>query len=54
MKKLPLLLVALLMALAALVSTAPKPASAIIRCFNCPPGWISSGPPTCRCVRGNL
>jgi hypothetical protein len=56
MKKLPMLLAALLVALAAVTSAAPKPARAAAPknlCPFCPPGWVSTGPPRCRCIRGN-
>jgi hypothetical protein len=56
MKKLPILFAVLLVALAAITSAAPKPSRAVapkILCFHCPPGWVSTGPPLCRCIRGN-
>ena len=56
MKRLPLLLAALLVALATITSAAPRPARTIspkILCFQCPPGKVSTGPPLCRCVGGN-
>jgi hypothetical protein len=57
MKRLAMLLAALLVAIAAIASAAPKPAGAVapkILCFRCPPGYVSTGPPLCRCIRGNL
>ena len=56
MKKLSMLFAVLLAALAAITSAAPKPSHTVapkILCFNCPPGYISTGPPLCRCIRGN-
>jgi hypothetical protein len=56
-QKLSLLGAALLLSLAAVVSGKPEPARAatpsILLCPDCPPGWVSSGPPFCRCTRGN-
>ncbi|HEX3555053.1 MAG TPA: hypothetical protein VIA62_17645 [Thermoanaerobaculia bacterium] len=56
MKKLPMLLAALWVALVAATSAAPKSSHGVapkILCPNCPPGWVSTGPPLCRCIRGN-
>jgi hypothetical protein len=55
MKRLPLLLAALLVAIAAIVSAAPTPARTVApKIFgpHCPPGKVSTGPPLCRCVGG--
>ena len=55
MKKLPMLLVALLVALAAIPFAAPMPSRGVapkIFCPHCPPGKVSTGPPLCRCVGG--
>ena len=56
MKRLPMLLAVLLVALATMTSAAPRPARTVnpkILCPFCPPGYVSTGPPFCRCIKGN-
>lgn len=55
MNRLPMLLAALLVALATITSAAPRSArtgNPKILCPHCPPGKVSTGPPLCRCVGG--
>ncbi|HVR11290.1 MAG TPA: hypothetical protein VMW75_24820 [Thermoanaerobaculia bacterium] len=58
--KLVILAGVLMMALGRPWSAGAQPASPAhpvapgILCPECPPGYVSSGPPLCRCTRGNL
>jgi hypothetical protein len=55
----PILLLAALLVAAAVGVAAPRAMQLMptarpdILCPNCPPGWVSSGPPLCRCTRGD-
>jgi hypothetical protein len=51
-----LILVAALLLTVALGLSRPQPTQAVrpdILCPLCPPGWVSTGPPLCRCIRGD-